>query len=87
MDLETDGGGGGAGGIGSGALEGTSTGTLTGDGNDSVELLLGFSGAVEVTVTPEVCLAMRGSLRVMVTEETAVVGAWAEGANMLISSW
>lgn len=45
--LDTAAEGGGAGGIGSGALGPTSTGTLTGAGSDSAELLLmGFSGAV-----------------------------------------
>lgn len=42
-----------------------------------------------MTVTPELCLAMRGSLRVMLTEDTAGVtgaGAGAGGASMLRSS-
>lgn len=49
------------------------------------------SGAEWLTVTPELCLAMRGSLRVMLTEETAgtVTGAgvWGGGNMMLASSW
>lgn len=44
LDTATEGGG--AGGIGSGALGGTSAGALTGAGSGSIELLMGFSGAV-----------------------------------------
>ena len=62
---------GGAGGIGRGALAATSAGTLTGAGNDSAAMPMGFSGAAWATFIPEVSLAMRGSLRVMLTEETA----------------
>lgn len=76
-----DTGGGGAGGMGSGTL-GTSSvsAVLTGAARASAELLLVFSGALYVTVTLEdVWRAMRGSLRVMLTEETA--GAAAAGAT------
>lgn len=80
--------GGGAGGIGNGTLGPTSTGALTGAGTSSAVLLIGFSTAVYVTVTPELCLAMRGSLRVIVTEDTAGVtgaGARAGCASILRS--
>lgn len=42
-----------------------------------------------MTVTPELCLAMRGSLRVMLTEETVgVAGAGAgAGGTSILRSW
>lgn len=76
---------GGAGGIGKGILGPASTGALTGAGTSSAVLLIGFSSALYVTVTPEVCLAIRGSLRVLVTEDTAgVTGAGARAGCVSI---
>lgn len=73
---------GGAGGMGSGALAPGSTRAVTGAGSSSAALLAGFSGAAWVTLTMEESLAMRGSRRVMLTEETAGGG----GAMVLGSS-
>ena len=69
--LGTATGSGGAGGMGSAALAPDSTRAVTGAGSCSAALLAGFSGAAWVTLTAEECLAMRGSRRVMLTEETA----------------
>lgn len=78
------------GGIGSCAFTPTSTGWIMGRGTGCVRLLAGFSAAVWVTVTLELCLAMRGSLRVMLTEETVGVGrlrGWIGCKGKLRSSW
>lgn len=72
--------GGGAGGIGSNRLGATSAGALTGAASGSAEPLLAFSVGVYVTVTPARGLAMRGSLRVVLTEDT--VGTTAAGAEV-----
>lgn len=68
--------GGGAGGIGRGPLGTTSTATATAGGSAETGSTMEAttSWTLCVTVTPELCLAMRGSLRVIVlTEDTACV--------------
>lgn len=73
------------------ALAPASKGAMRGSGSASAAVLAGFSGEVCVTVTPEPCLAMRGSLRVMLTDETVGVTACGicmrGGARFFGSSW
>ena len=63
--------GGGAGGMGRGPFRTTSTarGTAATGSSSEMGAAMEKSCAVWVTVTAELCLAMRGSLRVMLTEE------------------
>lgn len=72
------GGGSGAGGMGSSDFTPGSIRVTTGAGRGSAALMLGFSGAVRETFSTEACLATRGSLRLMLTEDTA--GATVRGA-------
>lgn len=71
--LDTEAGGGG--GIGSGILDPTSAGAgrAAGAKSGSNMQFVGFSRGVELTDTPALCRAMRGSLRVLVIEDTVEV--------------
>lgn len=72
------GGASGAGGMGSSDFTPASIRAATGAGRGSTTMMLGFSGAAWGRFTTEACLATRGSLRLMLTEDTA--GATVGGA-------
>lgn len=74
--------GGGAGGIGRGPLTSGTTGKTgtTGTAGSAMGVGMTTSGKGCVTVTPERWLAMRGSLRVIVTDETGGVTTGAGAA-------